>query len=816
MKKSSVIAFIIALAFSACKQSTTAEMAIVGPTQLNVEKLNDSLDYQMDITSLSLSDLRILRNAPAALRGYPFRDSYLRSTYAATSWYDSLMWAFDGKIEENYENLTKKENETWRDAYYRFSEELKLVDYTQEELDFMKRIKEREDELLQNNFKAGEGMLVNVQNLINPGLLKTFDPMLQQRLGQNGFAIVPTQHRQIFHIYEQNDYHQFPSFVTTDLFLQLYHLYFDAMLREVEEAKLAKEAFQLIRDMRININYDWRSNANNEYGKLAHHNAQFLSIAERLLTGKGLANVDTNEPIVDEEVEKAMASKNTTSQFIGDYKKIEYPYSLFRPRGHYTRNDTLKRYFRAMMWLQNVPFGLDSEEQTAQALILANELNRNKDIRATYERLNNILTFLMGPSDDLSLLQVADVLKAQPLSVKQLIATPGEVEKIRKILDGMAEKQTRLRPKHQRTSRNKICLMPQRYQPDGEVLQEMVDYDSDETKRATPKGLDVFAAIGVSPAEKILLEELKEDKRWDGYKPALKQMKQRMDSIEWDKNVASQWVSTLRLLTEKDKGFPYFMLTDQWDKKALNAALSSWAELKHDAILYAKQPMGAECGGAGPPDPIVKGYVEPNVKFWKKAVTLLESTANVLNTYGLSTERLKTITTRIKEMAEFLVRTSEKELKGQMLSEEEYDQLKYIGASFENMSLELIRNANQNLWEWDDVQGPERNVALIADVYTANADNNPKKSILYEGVGNADEIYVIVEIGGYLYLMRGGVFSYRELTRPSGEQRMNDEEWQKKLETEPRLGVPVWMNEITVPVEEAPVDNDEVFYSSGC
>ena len=175
------------------------------------------------------------------------------------------MWAFDGKIEENYENLTKKENETWRDAYYRFSEELKLVDYTQEELDFMKRIKEREDELLQNNFKAGEGMLVNVQNLINPGLLKTFDPMLQQRLGQNGFAIVPTQHRQIFHIYEQNDYHQFPSFVTTDLFLQLYHLYFDAMLREVEEAKLAKEAFQLIRDMRININYDWRSNANNEY-----------------------------------------------------------------------------------------------------------------------------------------------------------------------------------------------------------------------------------------------------------------------------------------------------------------------------------------------------------------------------------------------------------------------------------------------------------------------------------------------------------------------------------------------------------------------
>ena len=159
---------------------------------------------------------------------------------------------------------------------------------------------------------------------------------------------------------------------------------------------------------------------------------------------------------------------------------------------------------------------------------------------------------------------------------------------------------------------------------------------------------------------------------------------------------------------------------------------------------------------------------------------------------------------------------SDKELAGQLLSNEEYDQLQYIGASFENMSLELIRNQDQNLWEWDDIQGPERKVSLIADVYTANADNNPDKSILYEGVGDADEIYVIVEIQGYLYLMRGGVFSYRELTRPYGEQRMNDEEWQQQLEKIPRLGVPAWMNTIIVPLDEAPVDNDKVFYSSGC
>ena len=802
MKKILFVALTILMATTACKQSTTVETeALVAPSQLDIEKLKDSLDYQMDITHLSVSDLRILRNAPAAFRGYPFRDSYLRSIYAHTSWYDSLMWAFNDKVEENYNNTSRKEDETWRDVYYRMSEEMNLLDYSQEELDFMKRIKEREDELLKNNFNAGEGMRVSVQNLVNPGLLKTFDPKLQQQLGRNGFAIVPAQHQQLFHVYEQNDYHEFPSFVTTDLYLQLYHLYFDAMLREVEEHKFYSLLYQFCQEAKKEFPKTEGTLYTDTYKSWLH---TYFTVAISLLEEKA----PKDNRAAQEEYEHVMNSRNDYSIFLG-YQDAMFEYSLFRPRGHYTRTDTLKRYFRAMMWLQTVPFQTDNESDMGKAYLLAKAICENSKLLNLYKKLTEPIGWLMGTPDDVSILQVGQLIKETDAHVSDLT-------ELTKRIDEIAEKQTRLRPKFQRTSRHKIRLMPQRYQPDGEILQEMVDYDSDETKRATPKGLDVFAAIGCEAAKRILLQELQEDKRWEGYKPALAHMKQRMDSINWEENVANQWISTLKLLTDKDQKSPYFMLTDQWDKKSLNAALSSWAELKHDAILYAKQPMGAECGGAGPPNPIVKGYVEPNVKFWGKAINLLESTANVLNTYGLSTERSKTITSRIKEMAEFLLHMSEKELKGQMLTEEEYDQLKYIGASFENMSLELIRNNDQNLWEWDDVQGPERNVALIADVYTANADNNPNKCILYEAIGNADEIYVIVEIGGYLYLMRGGVFSYRELTRPAGEQRMNDEEWQKTIETEPRLGVPEWMEEITVPLEEKPVDNEEVFYSSGC
>ena len=45
-----------------------------------------------------------------------------------------------------------------------------------------------------------------MKNLINPFQLKEFDPKLYSMLGQNGFAIVPAEHNQLFHVYEKNDY----------------------------------------------------------------------------------------------------------------------------------------------------------------------------------------------------------------------------------------------------------------------------------------------------------------------------------------------------------------------------------------------------------------------------------------------------------------------------------------------------------------------------------------------------------------------------------------------------------------------------------
>ena len=208
--------------------------------------------------------------------------------------------------------------------------------------------------------------------------------------------------------------------------------------------------------------------------------------------------------------------------------------------------------------------------------------------------------------------------------------------------------------------------------------------------------------------------------------------------------------------------------------------------------------------------------MEPNIQFWQKAIDLLKENKKILTTHDLLTEKIANANQQLIEQAEFLLAMSKKELKGEVLKDVEYDQLEYIGAKFENMSLDLLRDSEHEFWSWEAIQGPDRKVALVADVYTANADNNPDKSIIYEAIGDADEIYVVVEIGGYLWLTRGAVFSYREFDRPIDEQRMNDEEWQQYLEHHPRWGVPEWMNPIIVPLNQAPIDNESVFYSSGC
>ena len=787
-------------------QEKKTPLILHGAGKVNVEKLKGKIDTQMDLSKLNLAELRAIRNAFAARQGYPFKDATLRALYNTTTWYNDALW----DVSEKEETTGKK-----------FSPR-----YTKEQLAFTERIRAREAELRKLNFKpANSKDVVNMDNLINPFQLKEFDSKLYNMLGKNGFAIVPAEHNQLFHVYEKNDYADFPSFVTTDLYLQLFHLYFDCVLRDVEEKHLDSLMIvfssQMEAEMKtLTSSQDAEVKAAAEFGQAWFAVASWLFSHDKAPASAATLNVpEAYKKMVMEEITKAIDAENGYSDMLEYFPPEEmFGYSLFRPRGHYTRSKVCSRYFRGMMWLQTAHFGTNKPSKMKQIALIANVFNQQPKLRVIYNKVSEPITYLMGTPDNVTLIQVANQIKEMGLPIEQLLSSRKEMANLTKDIEEIAKRQMRIELKKTRGSKYVVDIMPQRYQPDAEALIATTDQDSPVSLRPCPKGLDWMAVMGLPGAERILIDELKETQRWTGFPKALTTARKKAATTQWEACVANQWMYTLQSLGDSAQSLPYFMHSPQWQKKNLNTALASWAELKHDAILYAKQPMLAECGDGGPEPPVVKGYVEPNVKFWEKAIALVTRMDKVLTTYGLQTEKAKAVYERIKEMAEFCRDISKKELNGGKITDEEYNQIEIIGSMVENISLELVSEDNEMLQGWSDVVSTDKKVAVVADVFTASGENVAinNKCVLYEGVGPAYEIYVVVEIDGSLYLTRGAVLSYREFTRLLSDPRMTDEEWQQELKKSPTGGTPSWMNEIIAPVKGMSADDEETFYSSGC
>lgn len=761
-------------------------------SSLDVESLNGSIDTDMDISRLSLSDLRILRNAFAARQGYCFTDYALRAVFGCTTWYDSLLFSrYDSELAD------------------------KPLEYTPRETAFIERLKAREAELKRQNFSCREGERVNTANIVNGFQLEEVSVPLYRRLARDGFAIVPRQNIQLFHCYENNDYHDFPSFITTDLHLQMLHTYFSSVLTEVERHKMRRRISVFADDMYKELAAESVAAADDRTASALSYAMMWTEVCNRLAGGKPNAMKVDEEQAVAGEVARVMAAEDDLSPFLG-YSDVRFMYSLFRPRGNYSRSENMKRYFRSMMWLQSAPFCTADKGQLRSLVTMADALNRNDGLRRMLASVSGALSVLVGQPDGLSLLDVAGMLKSGGYDASRLTKDDRMLALFARKLDAMSRGRMRIRPKTELSCVEKICVMPQRYLYDSEVLQELVDVDtSPATLRGYPTGLDVMAAFGSETARRILTDELKEPQRWPEYAPRLDSMKALMPLMSRDTTVYNCWMKALTdLQNVQDSRYPYFMKTPQWGKKNLNTALASWTELRHDVLLYAKQPMAAECGG-GIPDPVVVGYVEPNAPYWSRALALVKRTEEVLRRCNMMTERIEKLTTEVEEQTAFLLAMAEKELQGTRLTEEEFRSIEKLGSTYEWLTLDIMKeNATQSGMTWEDVQGTDKSVSVVADVYTANGINNPDKGILHEGVGLVDDIFVVVEINGYLHLTRGAVFSYREFKTPLGS-RLTDEEWQRKLDESPRYGVPSWMDEIVLP-DPVPADNELIFYSSGC
>ena len=81
MKKFLFILMTFALTLNATAQKQGHHVIIPGKGNLDVEQFIRSIDTKMDISHLSLAELRILRNGFAALQGHIFMGATLRNNF---------------------------------------------------------------------------------------------------------------------------------------------------------------------------------------------------------------------------------------------------------------------------------------------------------------------------------------------------------------------------------------------------------------------------------------------------------------------------------------------------------------------------------------------------------------------------------------------------------------------------------------------------------------------------------------------------------------------------------------------------------------
>jgi hypothetical protein len=642
------------------------------------------------------------------------------------------------------------------------------------------------------------GYEINLGQVANPDLLMGLSDEQRALLEENGFVVVPSRMAQIYEIYKSAKDRGVPIFVTTDALLHAYHILYDYTLRAAEIQHFVND-LQGLNAAMIDVAKEQYTATSGKVGEAARRNLAFFSVASVLLDPSTEIASDVAED-VNAELDLIAAHQGFAESPIFGYKE---DYSQYVPRGHYTRNETFQRYFKAMMWYGRMMFRLKpgpspeaieaGRMETRQAILMVAALQNAQlgaeSALAVWERIYEPTVFFVGQTDDLNIYDYAQLVKEVYGDQLTLVDLEDEAK-----LDTFIEQAMTLRPpkiiSSYVTDREKpeevtkgFRFMGQRFIPDSYMFQQLV-YDKVGTQgdpRIFPKGLDVTAVLGSSRAYGILLDVYGEG-RYANYEEQMEKLRGEFGQLppeQWVENLYWSWLYALRPLLEiKGEGYPIFMQNQGWVDKDLNSFLGSWTELRHDTILYAKQSYTMKATGIMPQPEAVRGYVEPQPEVYARLAALAKQMRTGLEGRGLLDAEYRDKLERLESLLLSLKTMAEKELGEQALSEEEYELIRNIGGILEGITTFSAKVKEQITSEADE------RMAVVADVHT---DVNSGQ-VLEEGVGDAFFIHAIAPVEGQLVATQGGVFSYYEFTQPM-DDRLTDEAWQA---LEPKPDLPVW------------------------
>lgn len=674
------------------------------------------------------------------------------------------------------------------------------------------------------------------QPAIAPDLSNVYVPTVlsaeqRARLARDGVVGSPgAQEKEFFTLYEKARYANVPIFITSDSLLHVYHLMFDKTLRTAEAEYFTPLLKTLNRALITQVDAQYQQLRGGPWEDAALRTVAFVAVA-----GKA---ADPNFPIPAYAAELAEAELALIQAADGVHNSPLFPglqfgedYTQYIPRGHYTLSEDLSAYFKSMMWYGRMTFRLQTQDptigeaETRSALLLVQAL-RNTQVEKrpaldVWADLYDPTAFLVGRSDDLTALDYIPVIDAV-YGENPALTTLADDAKLREFI---AAADTLPSPRilglviavtDDETQVTKgLRFMGQRFVPDAYIFRQLIyrNVGTPSDRRGLPKGLDVLAAMGSERAYELL--DAMDETHYVNYVSQMEKMRAWTGSLtveDWTETVYNAWLYTFYPLLEKPGAkTPSFMQSTAWQDKQLHTSLGSWAELRHDTILYAKQTY-AELGGGwmpSPPDPLpARGYVEPVPEFYARLAALAAMTRDGLASRSLLGAQDADSLSRIEELALALKQMAEKELAGVPLTAEEHERIRYYGGELEHLvmaSADQPENASGAMPYMEE----EPQVAVIADVATDPDPQGigiPQPVVLEVAVGRVNDLHVVVpliEDDGSIRLevAKGGIFSYYEFPWPA-EDRLTDEKWRALLDDNAAPERPAWISSFFTPEGE--------------
>jgi hypothetical protein len=632
-------------------------------------------------------------------------------------------------------------------------------------------------------------------------------------LAQNGFAVstpVPGQFREFYQIYEQWRYSSIPIFITTDSVYHVYHLLFDKMLRDLETDHFIVDLKALTSAMLTASNQQYQALLGTPLEEPARRNVAYFTVATQLL---GLP--DPVPAGATDLVSAELALINAAGGFsvspiwdrpnLPDDQKLLEDYSQYVPRGHYTRSEDLKMYFKAMMWYGRLTFRLTDDFETQRALLVTQAVRTavtadGTPALALWENIYEPTVFIVGKADDLGYLEYG------ALSDQIFGKNPDLAKFADAALFAQFKQATETLPPPQINSMwvwiwqdqaqvtKGFRFMGQRFTLDAYVFGQVIwrKVGTLDDPRGLPKAVDFFAAMGSSEAYTIL--NAMGDTHYANFDTQMTKVKTEiaaLDTDSWTQNLYWAWLYSFQpLIATKGSAYPPFMQTEAWTRKDLQTALGSWTELKHDTILYAKQVM-AEMGGGGGNEAPPHGNVEPNPEAYARLLALAQMTYDGLQSRSLLSDLTRANLENLISQLTFLKSISERELAGEAITDDEYWHIQYWGGALEQFTLAAADTTGNMSRDLSD-----QKAALVADVATG-IDTHGDLAALEEADGQPTIIYVVLPDSPWR-VAAGAVYSYYEFTVPPSN-RMTDEAWQAQVEAGTNPPQPDWTQMFIAP-----------------